>query len=100
MVISSYGFEGWIWVLNASVPGLCMLFTFTDDKVKVGFTGQCSVSFLYIFIAFALDESVILDVLKFPMKNIYQSFDLGLAICGETSARANNVVSYMLIDEL
>ena len=22
------GFEGWIWVLIASVPGLCILFTF------------------------------------------------------------------------
>ena len=27
LVISGFGFEGWIWVLIASVPGLCMLFT-------------------------------------------------------------------------
>ena len=29
LVISRYGFECWIWVLIASVPGLCMPFTFT-----------------------------------------------------------------------
>ena len=34
---------------------------------------------IYIFIAFALDESIILDVPHFPMKNIYQSCDLGRA---------------------
>ena len=28
LVISRFGFEGWIWVLIASVPGLCILFTF------------------------------------------------------------------------
>ena len=32
---------------------------------------------LYIFIEFVLDESVILVVLYFPMKDIYQSCDLG-----------------------
>ena len=26
--ISHFGFEGWIWVLTASVPGFCILFTF------------------------------------------------------------------------
>ena len=35
---------------------------------------------IYIFIAFVLDESIILDVPQFPMKNIYQSCDLGRAI--------------------
>ena len=25
---SRFGFEGWIWVRIASVPGLCILFTF------------------------------------------------------------------------
>ena len=34
---------------------------------------------IYIFIAFALVESVILNVLQFPMHNIYQSCDLGRA---------------------
>ena len=45
-----------------------------------------SVSFIkiYIFIAFALDESVILDVLQFPMKYIYQSCDQG-----RTNGRSN-----------
>ena len=28
LVISRFGFEGWIWVLIASVPDLCILFTF------------------------------------------------------------------------
>ena len=28
LVISRFGFEGWIWVLIASVPGLCVLFYF------------------------------------------------------------------------
>ena len=27
LVISRFGFDGWIWVLIASVPGLCILFT-------------------------------------------------------------------------
>ena len=27
LVISRFGFEGWIWVLIASVPDLCILFT-------------------------------------------------------------------------
>ena len=27
LVISCCGFEGWIWVLIPSVPGLCILFT-------------------------------------------------------------------------
>ena len=31
-------------------------------------------------IALALDESIILDVLQFPVQNIYQSCDLGRAI--------------------
>ena len=28
LVISRFGFESWIWVLIASVPDLCILFTF------------------------------------------------------------------------
>ena len=28
----SFGFEGWIWVLIASVPGLCILFTHKLDR--------------------------------------------------------------------
>ena len=27
LVISLFGFEGWIWVLISSVPDLCILFT-------------------------------------------------------------------------
>ena len=32
--ISSFGFQGWIWILNliASVPGLCILFTYNRDN--------------------------------------------------------------------
>ena len=29
LVFSRFGFEDWIWVLIASVPGLCILFTFS-----------------------------------------------------------------------
>ena len=39
-----------------------------------------NLSNIYIFIAFALVESVILNVLQFPMQNIYQSCDLGRTI--------------------
>ena len=33
-VISHFGFEGWSWVLIASVPDLCILFTFISSKVN------------------------------------------------------------------
>ena len=29
LVVSEFGFEGWIWVLIDSVPDLCILLTFT-----------------------------------------------------------------------
>ena len=32
LVISCFGLEGWIWVLIASVPDLCILFTFNDTS--------------------------------------------------------------------
>ena len=38
------------------------------------------ITYIYILIALALDESIILDVPQFPMQNIYQSCDLGRAI--------------------
>ena len=28
LIFSRFGFEGWIWVLIASVPDLCIFFTF------------------------------------------------------------------------
>ena len=42
--------------------------------------GYAVCSYIYILIALALDESIILDVPQFPMQNIYQSCDLGRAI--------------------
>ena len=30
LVISRFDFEGWIWVLIASVPDICILFTFIN----------------------------------------------------------------------
>ena len=33
VVISRFGFEDWSWVLIASVPDLCILFTFTDQHL-------------------------------------------------------------------
>ena len=41
---------------------------------------QQLMSNIYILIALALDECIILDVPQFPMQNIYQSCDLGRAI--------------------
>ena len=32
----SFGFEGWIWVLIASVPGICILFTSIGNRIKTG----------------------------------------------------------------
>ena len=31
LVISRFGFEGWIWVLIAEVPDLCIRFTFIKE---------------------------------------------------------------------
>ena len=31
LVISRFGFEGWIWVLIASVPDLCTIFNYNRD---------------------------------------------------------------------
>ena len=33
LVISRFGFESWIWVLIASVPDLCILFTLFLPKI-------------------------------------------------------------------
>ena len=40
-----FGFEGWIWVLIASVPGVCILFTFgttnnTTSELQVRVLGK------------------------------------------------------------
>ena len=48
-----------------------------------------SLNNIHIFIAFALDESVILNVLQFPMKHTYQSCDLGCAI-GQSDVNASH----------
>ena len=36
LVISRFGFEGWIWVLIASVPDLCIRFPFTSGYIERG----------------------------------------------------------------
>ena len=52
---------------------------------------------IYIFIAIALDESIFLDVLHFPMKNI-KSRDLeATPIGGATSKPAGDVVCLRLL---
>ena len=52
---------------------------------------------IYIFIAIALDESILLDVLHFPMKNI-KSRDLeATPIGGATSKPAGDVVCLRLL---
>ena len=35
LVISQFGFEGWIWFLIALVPDLCILFTFMSVEVTM-----------------------------------------------------------------
>ena len=35
LVISCFSFEGWIWVLIASVPDLCMLFTSIIESFNI-----------------------------------------------------------------
>ena len=42
--------------------------------------------YIYIFIAIALDESIFLDVLHFPMKNI-MSRDLEVTPMGEATSK-------------
>ena len=52
---------------------------------------------IYIFIAFALDESIFLDVLHFPMKNI-ESRDLeATSLGGATSKLAIDIVCLLLL---
>ena len=40
IVISRFGFEDRIWVLIASVPDLCIHFTFSFNIVHFGFKGR------------------------------------------------------------
>ena len=62
------------------LPGLCKTWLETP---MTGFLMMWHILFfqnIYILIALALDESIILDVPQFPMENIYQSCDLGRAL--------------------
>ena len=63
---------------------------------------QLSILNIYIFTAFAVDKSIILDVFHFQMKNdvfhfqmknIYKSCDLGYAI-GQTNVKASQLFVY------
>ena len=67
-------------------PFFSVWVTGTGTKLAVSFViGQFTLLLnIYIFIAFTLDESVILDVLQFLMKNIYQSCDLSMPLGGAT----------------
>ena len=60
-----------------SVLHSCEAYSF---KVVIWKAEGVSQSNNYIFIVFALKESVILDVPQFPMKNIYKSCDLGRVV--------------------
>ena len=52
---------------------------------------------IYIFVAIALDESIFLYVLHFPMKNI-KSHDLdAMPMGGATSYSASDVVFYVFV---
>ena len=39
---SRFGFEGWIWVLISSVPGLCILLKYTFDIVCITVSSMLS----------------------------------------------------------
>ena len=51
---------------------------------------------IYIFIAIALDESIFLDVLHFPMKNIKSRELKAIPMGGATSNPASDVVCLFL----
>ena len=53
--------------------------------------------YIYIFIAIALDESIFLDVLHFPMKNITSRDLEATPIGGTTSKQASDVVCLLLL---
>ena len=44
--IFRFGFEGWIWDLITAVPGLSILFTFTDENLVFGTVQSGPSSFL------------------------------------------------------
>ena len=50
---------------------------------------------IYIFTAVALDETSILVVVHFSMKNIYQSCDLGCAV-GHTRQRRRQQITFFV----
>ena len=53
---------------------------------------------IYIFVAVALDKSIFLDVLHFPMKNI-KSCDLeAMPMGGATSKPASDVLCLLLLE--
>ena len=71
--------------------GVNCLFIFVSNMFKL-----TSTSNIYIFIAIALDESIFLDVLHFPMKNI-KSRDLeATPMGGAMSEQASDVVCILL----
>ena len=35
LLISRFGFKGWVWIQVASVPDLCVLFTFNDFFYRI-----------------------------------------------------------------
>ena len=61
--------------------------------------GKCynSNSNIYIFIAIALDESICLDILHFPMKNIKSRELEATPMGGATSKPTSDVVCVLLL---
>ena len=58
---------------------------------------KLSISYMYIFIAITLDESIFIGVLHFPMKNI-MSHDLeATPVGGATSKPTSDVVCIILL---
>ena len=61
VIFPRFSFEGWIWVLTASIPDLCILFTFSDfsdrfsGTLKTGFRNTWLIVFMKYDIVEAKD---------------------------------------------
>ena len=69
LVISRFGFEGWLWVLITSVPGLCILLTFIGSlMIRLSFFLISSITSL-MELRFDIQNVIIFQALL-PSKRI------------------------------
>ena len=77
-------------MITAIVKGMelhSLKYALYESITNVYVAEQFPIVNIYIFIAIALDESIFLDVLHFPMKNI-MSRDLEATPMGEATSKA------------